>query len=152
MYSDYLKRKHREKKKQCFLKSVDLRYINTIKLGETAHMVKIKGWTDEEVKRLKELYTSNKTLDEIADKFPLRTENAIRLKASRLGIKRPYIGNIIQVKPITFKSVWLNDSIDYLLKCKECGYWMQVDKSSQHESNILSCGKCGNLYQVIADL
>lgn len=115
-------------------------------------MVKIKEWTDEEVKRLKELYTSNKTLDEIVDKFPLRTENAIRLKASRLGIKRPYIGNIIQVKPITFKSVWLNDSIDYLLKCKECDYWMQVDKSSQHESNILSCGKCGNLYQVITDL
>jgi hypothetical protein len=115
-------------------------------------MVKVNEWTDEEVKRLKELYTSNKTLDEIAEKFPLRTENAIRLKASRLGIRRPYIGNFIQVKPITFKSITLNDSIGYLLKCKECGDWMQVDKSSHYDSNILSCGKCGNLYHVIADL
>ena len=54
-------------------------------------MVKVKEWTDEEVERLKELYTSNKTFEEIAERFPLRTDNAIRLKASRLGLKRPII-------------------------------------------------------------
>ena len=115
-------------------------------------MVKVKEWTDEEVERLRELYTSNKTFDEIVDKFPLRTENAIRLKASRLGIKRPLIGDVIQVKPLTFKSINSRDSQGYLLKCKECGSWIQVDQRTQNSSSVLSCGKCGNLYQVLVDL
>ena len=115
-------------------------------------MAKLKEWTDEEVKRLRELYTSNKTFDEIVEKFPLRTENAIRLKASRLGIKRPLIGDIIQVKPLTFKSGGLGKSPGYLLKCKECGSWIQVDQKSKNAASVLSCGKCGNLYQVLVDL
>ena len=115
-------------------------------------MVKVKEWTDEEVERLRELYISNRTFDEIVEKFPLRTENAIRLKASRLGIKRPYIGDVIQVKPLKFKSSSRIDSTGYLLKCKECGSWMQVDQRAQNSASVLSCGKCGNLYQVFVDL
>ena len=115
-------------------------------------MVKVKEWTDEEVERLRELYTSNKTFDEIADMFPLRTENAIRLKASRLGIKRPYIGDVIQVKPLTFKSLSSRESQEYLLKCNDCGSWMQIDRTSQNSASVISCGTCGNLYQVLADL
>jgi hypothetical protein len=115
-------------------------------------MVKVKEWTDEEVQRLRELYTSNRTFEEIVDKFPMRTENAIRLKASRLGIKRPYIGDVIQIKPATFMSGGWRDSISYLLKCKECDSWMQVEDSKQNSASVLSCGKCGTLYQVLADL
>jgi len=115
-------------------------------------MVKIQEWTDEEVERLRELYTSNRTFDEIVDKFPLRTENAIRLKASRLGIKRPYIGDVIQVKPLMFKSGNRKGSQGYLFKCNECGSWMQVDQRSQNSASVFSCGKCGNLYQVLPDL
>ncbi len=114
-------------------------------------MVKVKEWTDEEVERLRELYTSNKTFDEIVDKFPLRTENAIRLKASRLGIKRPLIGDVIQVRPLTFKS-GSRGSTGYLLKCNECGSWIQVDQRTQLNTSVISCGKCGNLYQVLSDL
>ena len=115
-------------------------------------MAKVKEWTDEEVERLRELYTSNKTFDEIVEKFPLRTENAIRLKASRLGIKRPIIGDVIQVKPLSYKSGRMGNSSGYLLKCKECGSWIQVDQRTQSSASIISCGKCGNLYQVITDL
>ena len=115
-------------------------------------MVKIKEWTDDEVERLRELYTSNKTFEEIVEKFPLRTENAIRLKASRLGIKRPYIGNVIQLKPLSFKTGKRGGSTGYILKCKDCGSWMQVDEKSQKDSSVISCGKCGSLYQVLADL
>lgn len=115
-------------------------------------MAKVKEWTDEEVERLRELYVSNKTFDEIVEKFPFRTENAIRLKASRLGIKRPYIGDVIQVKPLTFKSTTRAESSGYLLKCKGCGSWIQVDQRSQSSSSVFSCGKCSNLYQVIQGL
>ena len=97
-------------------------------------MVKIREWTDEEVELLRDLYTSTRTFDEIVEKFPKRTENAIRLKASRLGIKRPILGNVVH------------------LKCKECGSWIQVDDETSQRSTVLSCGKCGNIYQILADL
>ena len=115
-------------------------------------MVKVKEWTDEEVELLRDLYTSNKTFDEIVDRFPRRTENAIRLKASRLGIKRPIIGNVVHVKPLMYKSGGNGDTSGYLMKCKECGSWIQVDDDQRNASSVLSCGKCGNLYQILADL
>ena len=114
-------------------------------------MVRVKEWTDEEVELLRDLYTSNKTFEEIVDKFPLRTENAIRLKASRLGIKRPIIGNVVHIKPLMYKSGKASESSGYLIKCKECGSWIQVD-DNRNTSSVLSCGKCGNLYQILADL
>ena len=109
-------------------------------------MAKIKEWSDEEVERLRRLYTSNKTFDEIADKFPLRTGNAIRLKASRLGIKRPIFDNIVHVK--TFDKLIIEDFTDYLAKCKECGSWIQVNENSQKNTNTLICEKCEELYHV----
>jgi len=115
-------------------------------------MVKIKEWTDDEVERLRELYTSNRTFEEIVEKFPLRSENAIRLKASKLGIKRPYIGNVTQLKPLSFKTGKRGGKTGYILKCKDCGSWMQVNEVPQKDSNVISCGKCGSLYQVLADL
>jgi len=122
------------------------------KLGDTAHMVKIQEWTDEEVKLLRDLYTSNKTFEEIVERFPKRTENAIRLKASRLGIKRPILGNVIHVQPLMYKSGKGDDLSGYLMKCKECGSWIQVDDDSRNRSTVISCNKCGNLYQVLTDL
>lgn len=115
-------------------------------------MVRIQEWTDEEVERLRKLYTSNRTFDEISEKFPLRTDNAIRLKASRLGLKRPLIGDVIQVKPLTYKSGRKDGSSGYLMKCKECGSWIQVDEDTPGNTSVVSCGKCGNYYQVLADL
>ncbi|MFC1802626.1 SANT/Myb-like DNA-binding domain-containing protein [Thermoproteota archaeon] len=115
-------------------------------------MVKIKEWSDEEIERLRELYTSNRTFDEIKEKFPSRTGNAIRLKASRLNIKRPLIGNVVQVKPLLYKLGETAELSGYLMKCKECGSWIQVNAESQHNANVLSCGKCGIFYQVLADL
>ncbi|MFH1179309.1 MAG: MJ0042-type zinc finger domain-containing protein [Candidatus Bathyarchaeota archaeon] len=115
-------------------------------------MVKIKEWTDEEVESLRELYISNKTFDEISEKFPLRTDNAIRLKASRLGIKRPFIGEVIQIKPLAYRSGNNGGSSGYLIKCKECGSWIQVDEDSPRNTSVVSCGKCGNFYQVLSDL
>lgn len=114
-------------------------------------MVKDKEWTDEEVERLRELYTSNRTFEEIAERFPLRTDNAIRLKASRLGLKRPIVGNIIQMRPLSYKPIHGKEICGYLIKCRDCGSWIQVDEETQQRTCVLSCAKCGSFYQVLGD-
>ena len=104
-------------------------------------MVKIKEWSDEEVERLRRLYKSNKIFDEIAEKFPSRTRNAIRLKASRLGIKRPIIDNIVHVKNID--KLVFEEIRDCLTKCNECGSWMQINENIRKKTEIFTCEKCG---------
>lgn len=114
-------------------------------------MARIREWSDEEVSRLREIYGSNKTFEEIELEFPTRTSNAIRLKASRLGIKRPLIpGNLIQASPLQFKS-GNGEKDGYLLKCKQCNTWIQVDDNIEKRASILSCGKCGSMYQVLME-
>ena len=50
------------------------------------------GWTDEDTLKLRTIYPDiNYTIDEIMQEFPTRTQNAIRLKASRLGLERAYM-------------------------------------------------------------
>ena len=115
-------------------------------------MVKIREWTEKEIKLLRELYTSNQTFDEIVTKFPLRTENAIRLKASRLGLKRPIIGDINQIKPLNYKFFTKGGLSGYLLKCNDCGSWTQVDEDTTENTGVISCGKCGNYNQVMVNL
>jgi hypothetical protein len=122
---------------------VNLLYSLGTKEGGITYMVKIKEWSDDEVERLRKLYTSNKTFDEIAQKFPLRTGNAIRLKASRLGIKRPIIDNIIQVN--AYDKLVFTEFADYLKKCKECGSWIQVRDNPVKKNERYTCERCGKL-------
>lgn len=62
---------------------------------ESLEMGKIKEWTAEERQKLRDLYRDHRlTIEEICAKFPDRTDNAIRLKASRLGIHRPLLGDL----------------------------------------------------------
>jgi len=115
-------------------------------------MVKSKEWTDEEVERLRTLYTSNRTFEEIAERFPIRTNNAIRLKASRLGLKRPILGNVFQMRPLMYKPSNGEGTSGYLFKCKECGSWIQVDEDTRNSTSVICCGKCSSFYQVLPDL
>lgn len=115
-------------------------------------MARIREWTDEEVARLHELYGSNKTFEEIEVEFPMRTSNAIRLKASRLGIRRPLIpGNFIQTKPLLFRSGNVDGNDGFILKCNQCGSWIYVDKDIEKRASLLSCGHCGSMYQVLIE-
>ena len=115
-------------------------------------MARIREWTNDEVARLYELYGSNRTFEEIELEFPMRTSNAIRLKASRLGIRRPLIpGNFIQTKPLLFRSGNGDGNGGFILKCKHCGSWIQVDKDIEKRASILSCGQCGSMYQFLME-
>jgi hypothetical protein len=122
-------------------------------LEDTRNMARINEWTDEEVARLHKLYGSNRTFEEIELEFPLRTSNAIRLKASRLGIRRPLIPrNFIQAKPLILKTGNHDGSDGFILKCNQCGSWIQVDKDIERRASILNCGQCGSMYQVLMEL
>ena len=69
-------------------------------------MVGVREWSDEEVSRLVRLYTSNMPFDEIVLEFPSRTSNAIRLKASRMKLKRPTLPmNLIRAERVRFHSI-----------------------------------------------
>ena len=115
-------------------------------------MARIKEWSDEEVERLEKLYTSNMTFDEVVVHFPKRTSNAIRLKASRLGLRRPTIPtNLIQTKKVKFQSVGDDDSKGYLIKCNECGGWIQVDSFEDSMTITICCPQCDSIYQLLAD-
>jgi len=56
-------------------------------------MLERRLWSDEEMDRLRVLYVSGRGFDEIDTAFPKRSANAIRQKASRLGVKRPVVSN-----------------------------------------------------------
>jgi hypothetical protein len=113
-------------------------------------MVKNKEWTDEEIRRLRELYPSEMIFDEIVENFPHRTGNAIRLKASRLGIKRPCFMDIFCFKPIKFRENGRTNSKGYLIKCNKCSSWMKVGDNSKKSTNYFRCEKCGSFAHLLA--
>ncbi|MCW4050159.1 MAG: hypothetical protein NWE89_10550 [Candidatus Bathyarchaeota archaeon] len=115
-------------------------------------MARVREWTDEEVHRLTELYTSNKTFDEIILEFPSRSSNAIRLKASRLGLKRPnLLLSLIQTKKVRFQSNGIDAAKGFLIKCNDCGSWIQTDDLNLGAYQIIRCSECGSIYEVLAD-
>jgi hypothetical protein len=113
-------------------------------------MVKNREWTDEEIKRLRELYPSNMIIDKIVENFPKRTENAIRQKASKLGIKRQYNEDFTKLKAFKFRANGDTNSKIYLINCNECGSWIQVDENSDKSQNMLGCEKCRTYSHLLA--
>jgi hypothetical protein len=115
-------------------------------------MARVKEWSDEEVNRLAELYTSNKTFDEVMLEFPSRTSNAVRLKASRLGLRRPNILlDFTQSNRFKFQSLEDESNTGYLLKCEECGSWIQVDNVRKGIFRTVRCLNCGTNNEIYTD-
>ena len=113
-------------------------------------LAKIRGWSDEEVQRLSNLYTSEKLFEEILTEFPDRTSNAIRLKASRLGLRRPTISTSMIQPDRVLKCTIKDGSFGVLFKCNECGSWMQITEIENYISNTVSCHDCGSLFQILS--
>jgi len=64
-------------------------------------MPKKREWGKGELEKLSKLYDDNKaTIEEMMLQLPGRTENAIRLKASRLGLARPVIDGFIGISDL----------------------------------------------------
>ena len=114
-------------------------------------MARVREWSDEEVGRLTELYTSNKSFEDILLEFPFRSSNAVRLKASRMGLRRPTLPvDLIQAEKVQFRSPDDGGTMGYLIKCKECGQWIQAERIGG-ACQTIRCGECGSLYQVLTE-
>lgn len=102
-------------------------------------------WTEKEVGRLRILYESLGSFEDVARAFPGRTINAIRQKASRLGLRRPLV-----TSPLCESQTVLQcyngdgDSEDYLFKCGSCGKWILVDLEEVEDKTIV-CPDCATV-------
>jgi hypothetical protein len=115
-------------------------------------MARAQEWTDDEVEKLRKLYSSTMSFDEITSEFQRRTSNAIRLKASRLGLHRPTLETcLIRAQKVTVQSIGDAGVKGYLLKCRECGAWIHADKIMSGICQTISCDECGALYEVLTE-
>lgn len=112
-------------------------------------LAKHTAWSDEEVEKLSNIYTSDKTFDEILFDFPDRSSNAIRLKASRLGLRRPTISTSMIQSDKILKCNVKEDSFGILLNCHECGSWIQIIDIQDEATNTVSCQECNSIFQIL---
>jgi hypothetical protein len=115
-------------------------------------MARAREWTDDEVDKLRQIYSSMMSFDEITLEFPWRTSNAIRLKASRLGLHRPTLEtHLIKAQKVTIQRNGDDGVKGYLLKCKECGAWIHADNMMSGICQTISCDVCGALYEILTE-
>jgi hypothetical protein len=109
-------------------------------------MPRAKEWSDNEIERLKKLYPSKRDFDEVLDAFPERTINAIRVKASRLGLRRPLPpGNIHPADSLMVTRDKRNGEKGYLFRCGNCNTWIKVGEERVEKMQPVICEKCGTL-------
>jgi hypothetical protein len=108
-------------------------------------------WTDEEMDMLRVLYISGRGFDEIDTAFPERSANAIRQKASRLGVKRPVVSHSLCESKSVLRCSDGNGGDDaFLFKCGDCGNWIHVDSPDQHENQAVVCPQCKAVSRYVA--
>jgi hypothetical protein len=106
-------------------------------------MSNYKKWKEVEIKKLKRLYISEKLLEEVMEAFPERTENAVRLKASRLGLKRPELPSVLMGQStILHCSEGNGNSKGYIFRCCTCGTWTQINEKDEISNSLIVCEKC----------
>jgi hypothetical protein len=103
-----------------------------------------KKWTEDEIKKLKKIYPSKIEFNDIVKEFPLRTANAIRLKASRIGLKRPLISDKMHpAKLIVIEKDVEEKETAYIFRCDECKKWIRVKKREVDDHRAVLCDNCG---------
>lgn len=112
-------------------------------------MVRVKEWSELEISKLEKYYPSSMAFDEILLELPQRTSNAVRLKASRLGLRRP----LLMPEMVQALKVRMNgdeaEPLGYIIKCKECGSWIQTDRLDEMKARAICCESCGSLYEIV---
>lgn len=114
-------------------------------------MSRSRPWTEEEEERLRLLYPSGRAFEEVARAFPRRSVNAVRQKASRLGLKRPTIARSILVNQGFLRcSNGDGGEEEYLFKCVECGNWIHVDMPDGVDDRTIICSECKAVFRYVA--
>jgi DNA-directed RNA polymerase subunit RPC12/RpoP len=107
-------------------------------------MPQIKKWSNEELENLKNLYTSENNFEEILNAIPKRSVNAIRIKASRMGLRRPLPTiELHSIKSLIVTSDRKQGSQGYIFRCNECNKWIQVENEKIENNKPIVCKNCG---------
>jgi hypothetical protein len=108
-------------------------------------------WTEEETKRLRLLYVSGTSFDEIEDEFPTRSSNAIRQKASRLGLRRPTLRASMNSSQNVLRISGGNGELeDFLFRCGGCGSWIHANLNGEADDRTIVCRQCQTVLRYVA--
>ena len=106
-------------------------------------------WSKVEERMLRFMYLAGTSFEEIGRAFPDRTPNAIRLKASRLGLKRPSISSSFLESPNVLRFSDGNGDSGFFFKCSGCGSWTHA-KINDDEVHTVVCRECNTVCRYIA--
>jgi DNA-directed RNA polymerase subunit RPC12/RpoP len=110
-----------------------------------------RQWTEEEVTQLRRLYVSETTFEEIQGNFPRRSKDAIRQKASRLGLKRPILSHsLIDSRPVLKGFNGDGGKEEYLFKCSECGSWIHMNMDDDINERMIVCTQCSSVCKYVS--
>ena len=99
---------------------------------------------------LRFMYIAGTSFDEIGQAFPERSPNAIRLKASRLGLKRPSTSSSILKSPNVLRFSDGNGDSGFLLKCSGCGSWTHTQIGDEDDVHTVECRECSTVCRYVA--
>ncbi len=99
---------------------------------------------------LRYMYLAGTAFDEIGQAFPERSPNAIRLKASRLGLKRPSIASSILESPNVLRFSDGNGDSGLFFKCSGCGSWTHAQIGDDEDVHTVECNECNTVCRYVA--
>ena len=107
-------------------------------------------WSEGEERMLRFMYLAGTSFDEIGQAFPERSPNAIRLKASRLGLKRPYVSSSILESPNVLRFSDGNGDAGFFFRCSGCGSWTHAQIEGEEDVHIVECRECSTVCRYVA--
>lgn len=106
-----------------------------------------RRWSEEEINRLRSLYVTEVSTDLLSQAFPGRTLQAIRQKASRLGLRRMASQLESPSSPILLcRREGVSEAL--LLRCSNCRSWIRVDIKRASKDEKIICGSCGHIFHL----
>jgi DNA-directed RNA polymerase subunit RPC12/RpoP len=110
-----------------------------------------RQWTEEEVAQLRHLYLSETAFEEIKVHFPKRSKDAIRQKASRLGLKRPILSHsLIDSRQVLKWTKGDGGKEEYIFKCSECGSWIHLSMEDNINESMIVCKQCSSVCKFVS--
>ena len=106
-------------------------------------------WSEVEKRMLRFMYLAGTSFDEIGQAFPKRSPNAIRLKASRLGLKRPHISSPILESPNVLRFSDGNGDSGFFFRCSGCGSWTHAKIEGEEDVHTMECRECGTVCRYV---
>ena len=107
-------------------------------------------WTESEKQKLRFMYISSSPFEDIEKALPERSANAIRLKASRLGLKRPTdsTSSIEQSNVLHFSD--RNGESELFFRCVGCGNWIKGHIRNDEKASTFVCTECKSVCRYAA--